>query len=63
MSDTPKLWTVFHPDGDELGLTSREFGTEREAIAKCEEWNKTYPGHVVISPVLPAATGGEVQDE
>ncbi len=43
-----ELWTVFHSDGDEAGLTSRKFATEAEARAKCDEWNKTYPGHIVI---------------
>jgi hypothetical protein len=45
-----ELWTVFHSDEDEAGLTSRKFATEAEARAKCDEWNKAYPGHIVIPP-------------
>lgn len=53
-------WTVFHADGDDAGLTTRKFATEQEARAKCAEWNKTYPGHVVIPP-NKSVTGSEAR--
>lgn len=43
-------WTVYHPDGEELGLTPRRFDSEFMARAVAARWNKNVPGHVVIPP-------------
>jgi hypothetical protein len=45
-----EMWAVYHPDGEEVGLTPRRFPTQEEAETKADEWNRDYPGHVVIPP-------------
>jgi hypothetical protein len=42
-------WTVYHTDGEELGLLPVKFVNEQMARSHARLWNKQYPGHRVLA--------------
>jgi hypothetical protein len=50
LARTKTQWTVFHPDGVELGLLPVTFNSERMAKQSAALWNKKYRGHRVLAP-------------
>jgi len=43
-------WTVYHTDGEELGLLPVKFVCGKMARRHARLWNKQYPGHRVLAP-------------
>ena len=53
LARTKHQWTVYHPDGVELGLLPVTFTSERMARQSAALWNKKYRGHRVLAPNDP----------
>ena len=50
LARTKYRWTVYHPDGVELGLLPVTFKSQRMARQSAASWNKKYRGHRVLAP-------------